>query len=109
MNRQTDMDDWPESLRRNALVCDLARAIFESRGLYYTVAFDLTAEPPHVRERYVTLAHELLTRIAPLLESAGEESRDALFSFAANLTRAHFSTGLKRSDKVIGVITPDGD
>lgn len=93
-----DMNDWPEALRRNALVCDLARAIFQSRGQYYSVAFDLTREPSHVRERYITLAHELLTRIAPPLESAGEESRDALLHYAAELARAQFR-----------VIHPEGD
>lgn len=103
MSATNDLNDWPLPLERNAAVCELARVIFECRGRFHDAQPDLTQEPPHVRERYVTLAHELLQRIGP-----APVSHD-LFNFAANLTRAHFSTGLKRPDKVIGIITPDGD
>lgn len=95
-----DLHDWPLPLERNAAVCELARVIFECRGKFHDAQPDLTQEPPHVRERYVTLAHELLQRIGP-----APVTHD-LFNFAANLTRAHFTPSRAR---VVGVITPEGD
>lgn len=92
MSPMNQMDDWAEGLRRNAVVCEFARALFEARGRFHNTAFDMKEQPPHVRERYVALAHELLKKLEPA------DPGDALFNLAAGLARAAFR-----------VVTPHGD
>ena len=48
------------TLRRNAAVCDLAAAMFKARGEVFGGSRLLTEQPPHIRQRYVTMADELL-------------------------------------------------
>lgn len=59
------MRDWPMTLRRNAAVCELARALFQARGERYGGSRDLTEQPPHVRQRYIQHADDLLKSLRP--------------------------------------------
>ena len=61
----SSMRDWPQTLRRNAAVVELAGAIFKARGEAFGGATDLSEQPAHVRGEYVTRADELLKTLAP--------------------------------------------
>jgi len=52
--------DWPAVLVRNAAVCELARALFKARGQLCGGSQCLTQQPPSVRDRFITLADDIL-------------------------------------------------
>lgn len=107
------LKNWPEPLKRNAAICELASAIFKARGECFGGSTTLTDQPPHVRQQYITRADELLKTVQPepvpahVAPIAAVRSADGLFNFAASLARQSFVTGLRTTDSnVIGVIGP---
>jgi hypothetical protein len=77
------------TIRRNAALCDLARAVYRARGEVYGGSLELSDEPPSVRQDYITRADELLRTLAP-------STADDVLQYAAR--RAQFS-----------LIHPEGD
>ncbi len=61
----TDFKDWPMTLRRNAAVCELAKAMFQARGEVFGGSMELTDQPSSVRQDYIQRADDLLKTLRP--------------------------------------------
>lgn len=59
------MKDWPMTLKRNAAICELAKALYRARGEVYGGSTELIDQPTHIRAQYITKADELLQTVAP--------------------------------------------
>lgn len=62
---QDSVKDWPKVLRKNAAICDLAKALFKARAEVYGGSQELTEQPSYVRERYIARADTLVQEMAP--------------------------------------------
>jgi hypothetical protein len=101
-----ELRDWPEPLKRNAAICELAKAIFKARGECYGTSTVLTEEPPHIRAYYITRADDVLKAVQPAMAKvAPVQQPDPLFNLAASLARVAFVTGMRTPESnLIGAI-----
>ncbi len=101
---------WPADLKMSAAAIDLATAIWKARACVYGGPADLADEPGQVYDAYILLAKDVINGLRPNEFSLFDYAADLSRAEAARLTR-HFTTGLHRADKIIGVISPqpEGD
>ncbi len=60
-----DMRDWPMTLRRNAAVCELAKAMYRARGEVFGGSTELSDQPPSVRQTYIQHADDIVRGLRP--------------------------------------------